>query len=209
MAGINRVSGLATGMDIDQIVKDMMRGHQMRLDKVWQDKQIWQWRQEDYRSINTSLLSLRSKVFDLKLQGTFQARRAVSGDESLVTASAGSNTPVTSYQVKVTQLATVATNSSSDPISDGTIDPNASLWSQKDKFLGNFGWGEDHTFSFTIKVDNQSHTINVDGDTETFSSLIARINRECGVSIFYDPSVDKVSLSTHKTDRCFKNQSAE
>ncbi|MGB4504054.1 MAG: flagellar cap protein FliD N-terminal domain-containing protein, partial [Syntrophaceticus sp.] len=111
MPGINRVSGLATGLDVDQIVKDLMRGHQMRLDKVWQDKQIWQWRQDEYRAINTSLLTLRNKVFDLKLQGTFQARRTVSSDQSLVTASANSNAPVTSYQVKVSQLATVATNS--------------------------------------------------------------------------------------------------
>lgn len=309
MAGINRVSGLATGLDVDQIVKDLMRGHQMRLDKVWQDKQIWQWRQEDYRTINTNLLTLRNKVFDLKLQGTFQARRAVSSDQSLVTASANSNAPVTSYQVKVSQLATAATNSSTGRISaaaaltgdaisnnveitegnnkfnislDGEtaeialqqsydnlnglvtdiqseidasslqgkvvvslttenqirfaaaqengniptikiggtsealgvlgfengqssvevdpIDSRASLWSQKVKFLsGNFAWTEDHTFSFTIKVDNQSHTINVNGDTETFDSLIARINKECGVSLFYDPSVDKVSFATNKT----------
>lgn len=201
MVGINRISGLATGIDTDQIVKDLMRGHQMRLDKVWQDKQIWRWRQDEYRSINTSLLSLRSVVSDLRLQRNFQARRVVSSDESLVTASAGSNAPVTSYQVRVEELASEATNCSTGRISaeDDPIDTNASLWSQKDKFLGDFGWEEGNTFSFTIKVDNQSHTINVDGEKETLNSLIARINKECGVSMFYDPSVDKVSLSTHKT----------
>ncbi|KUK35978.1 MAG: Flagellar hook 2 domain-containing protein, partial [Thermacetogenium phaeum] len=60
MAGINRVSGLASGMDIDQIVSDLMKAQRMRLDRVIQDRQIWQWKQEDYRSLNASLLSLRN-----------------------------------------------------------------------------------------------------------------------------------------------------
>jgi len=203
MAGINRISGLASGMDIDQLVKDMMKGQQLRLDTAWQNKQIWQWRQEDYRTINTSLLTLRNKVFDLKLQGNFQARRAVSSDESLVAAGAGANASIASYQVKVQQLASVAANCSSDKISNGSLNTKASLWSQRDAFSGDFEWTVDENdrniFSFEITVDGQEHSIEVDGDTETFNSLLARINRECGISVFYDPSVDKVSLSTNKT----------
>jgi flagellar hook-associated protein 2 len=203
MAGINRISGLASGMDIDQLVKDMMKGQQLRLDTAWQNKQIWQWRQEAYRTVNTSLLTLRNKVFDLKLQGNFQARRAVSSDESLVAAAAGANASVASYQIKVEQLASVATNCSTDKISDGTLKTKDTLWSQRDAFSGDFEWTVDendrHSFSFEITVDNQVHSIEVDGDTETFDSLLARINRECGVSVFYDAAVDKVSLSTNKT----------
>ena len=37
------------------VVKDLMRSYQMRIDKVKQTKQIWEWR-DDYRAINTSLL---------------------------------------------------------------------------------------------------------------------------------------------------------
>ena len=76
MAGINpsgmyRISGLASGMDIDGIVKDLMNAHRMRLNSVEQDKQIWQWRQENYRSINTALLNMRNAVFDLKQTSGF------------------------------------------------------------------------------------------------------------------------------------------
>ncbi|MGI6587218.1 MAG: flagellar cap protein FliD N-terminal domain-containing protein [Peptococcia bacterium] len=41
-----RVGGLASGMDIDQIVQDMMRAERKRVDVVEQNKQILEWRQE-------------------------------------------------------------------------------------------------------------------------------------------------------------------
>jgi len=117
MAVLNRISGLASGLDVDQIVKDLMKSYQMRIDKVKQNKQIWQWRQEDYRAINTSLLSLRNAVFDLKLQRTFLARKVSSSNENIVTASVSSSAVPASYQVCVKQLATAATNSSTGRIS--------------------------------------------------------------------------------------------
>ena len=109
MAVINRISGLASGLDVDQIVKDLMRSYQMRIDKVKQNKQIWQWRQEDYRAINTSLLSLRNTVFDLRLQRTFLARKVSSSDENIVTVSVSSSSVPASCSGRVKQLATVAT----------------------------------------------------------------------------------------------------
>jgi len=201
MAVINRISGLASGLDVDQIVKDLMRSYQMRIDKVKQTKQIWEWRREDYRAINTSLLSLRNAIFDLKLQRTFLARKVSSSDESIVTASVSSSAVPASYQVRVKQLASVATNCSAGRISkdDNPIDTSAPLWSQRDKFLNNnFGWTEDdHHFSFTINGE----VFTFDGDTDSLDSVIAAINnnKKAGVWAFYDAGTDRIVLSTVKT----------
>ncbi|WP_406678094.1 flagellar filament capping protein FliD [Neomoorella carbonis] len=316
MTAINRVAGLATGIDTEKLIADLMKAERIPLDKIKQDKQIWQWKQEDYRAINTSLLNLRNEVFNLKLQGTFLVKKVSSSDENIVTATATSTASTTTYQVKVTQLATVATNVSEGAISgramlvgstlsvpvdttganqfkisyDGTtvdisltqkkydgspgntlndliadiqaqidasaigpgkifvsltsdnqiklaaaaksdgsipvivvtdgaaqnalpvlgftngqtsitqsaIDPAATLWSQKDKFLSsNFSWNADHEFTFTIN----GQEFKFDGDTATLNSVIAAVNANtaAGVSMFYDPSTDKVSISTIKT----------
>ncbi|HHW41317.1 MAG TPA: flagellar filament capping protein FliD [Syntrophomonadaceae bacterium] len=120
-SSIYRITGLASGLDIDQMVTDLMKAHRAPLDKLMQKKQIWQWKQEDYRTINTSLLNLRNEVFNLKLQGTFQVKKAASSDESIVTATAGATAAATTYQVKVNQLATVATNSSLTPLRPGIV----------------------------------------------------------------------------------------
>lgn len=113
---INRIGGLASGIDIDQWVSDLMKAHRQPLIKKQQNKQIWQWRQEEYRAINTSLLNLRNEVFNLKLQGTFLTKTTTSSNQSVVTASAGASASATTYQIKVKQLATVATNSSAASI---------------------------------------------------------------------------------------------
>ncbi|AFV12409.1 flagellar hook 2 domain-containing protein [Thermacetogenium phaeum DSM 12270] len=199
MAGINRVSGLASGLDVDQIVSDLMKAQRMRLDKVIQDRQIWQWKQEDYRSLNASLLSLRNVVSNLRLQSSFLAKKATSSDEGIVTAAAGGNAVSTSYLVKVESLATIATNASAAAITkEGfVIDPDAPLASQESKFANSFGWDTDHTFSFTIN----GQTFTFDGDTDSLNKVIATVNanKAAGVSMFYDATTDRIAISTIKT----------
>jgi len=117
MAVINRVSGLASGIDVDEIIKSLMKTYQMRIDKVKQTKQIWEWRQENYRAINTSLLSFQNTLLELKLQRTYLVKKVSSSDESIVSASVSSSALAATYRVKVYQLATAATNSSAGGIS--------------------------------------------------------------------------------------------
>ena len=47
-----RIGGLASGMDIDQLVADMMKAERKRVDVVEQNKTLLQWRQESYQNLN-------------------------------------------------------------------------------------------------------------------------------------------------------------
>jgi flagellar hook-associated protein 2 len=197
----NRISGLASGMDIDSIVSGLMAAAQKPLISLQQKLQILQWRQSDYQSISTSLQGLRSAASSLRLQGTFLAKSTTSSDSSIVTAAAGVTASNISYQVTVSSLATAATNVSAGALSASSadpIDPTKSLWSQKDKFLsGDFGWDGDHNFTFTI--NGQEFTF--DGDLVSLNNVIEAVNgnEEAGVGIFYDASTDKVAISTTAT----------
>ncbi|GFN24160.1 flagellar filament capping protein FliD [Thermanaeromonas sp. C210] len=204
MAGtVNRVGGLASGLDIDQIISDLMKAQRLRLDRIKQDKEIWQWRQEDYRSLNSSLLALRNVVFNLRLQATFTAKTAASSDSSIVTAAAAGSAVPTVYQVKVESLATAATNVSTESISKpegDKIDPSASLLSQLDKLKGGnaLGLNENNT-SFSFTINGQEFT--VDAATDSLNTIIAKVNatKEAGVTMFYDPVADKVAIATTYT----------
>ena len=57
-----RIAGLASGMDIDSIVKNLMAAERMPLDKLKQKKQILEWQRDDYRALNTKMLSFRERV---------------------------------------------------------------------------------------------------------------------------------------------------
>lgn len=39
-----RITGLATGIDTDKMIKELMQAERTRVDKVQQDRQILQWR---------------------------------------------------------------------------------------------------------------------------------------------------------------------
>ncbi len=63
MANTLRISGLASGMDIDKIVSDLMKAERMPLDKLKQKKQLLEWQRDDYRAMNTLLQGLDDYLF--------------------------------------------------------------------------------------------------------------------------------------------------
>ena len=54
-----RITGLATGMDTDSMVKKMMAAENLRLDKMKQNRQYTQWRQDGLRDIIKDFRDLR------------------------------------------------------------------------------------------------------------------------------------------------------
>lgn len=198
---MNRTYGLASGLDIDSLVSKLMKAASAPLDTLNQQKQLLEWKQEDYRTINTSLAGLRDAVLNMKLQRTYLAMKASSSDSSIVTAAAANNASAVSYQVTVHNLATAATNASTGAIASSSFDPSKTLISQTE-YLTNgtdadFAWDENHQFSFTI--NGQSFTF--DADTDSLNSVITTINKNsaAGVTAFYDLSTRKISLSSTST----------
>ena len=63
MAGL-RISGLASGMNIDEIVTNLMTAERMPLDKITQKKTYTEWQRDDYRTMNTALSELDTLIFE-------------------------------------------------------------------------------------------------------------------------------------------------
>lgn len=61
----NRISGLATGLDTDAIVKASMQGQQTKIDKADQQKQTYQFQQESYRDVIKQFKDFYSKYTDI------------------------------------------------------------------------------------------------------------------------------------------------
>ena len=105
-----RFSGLASGLDTDSMVRDLMRVQRMKVDKLFQNRQTLLWQQEDYRSMNGLLNTLRNKSFDMRLQSAYRKFNVTSSNDSVVSASAASNASAASYTFNsVTKLASSAT----------------------------------------------------------------------------------------------------
>jgi len=119
-----RLSGLASGLDTEQMVKDLMAVERIPLTRLEQQKQLTLWRQEAYREITNTLRAFREKFFDITKRSTyllsdntFKVFKAISTGKEYVTASGTSMAEVGSHTVKVLQLATADKAVSNAPAS--------------------------------------------------------------------------------------------
>jgi len=202
-----RIGGLASGMDIDQLVRDLMRVERAPLDKLYQRKQILEWQRDDYRSMNSLLQELDTYIFDnLTLQSKFLKKKVVSSDESAVTATGFATAPNVSTQINVTDIATVTTWVSDNAIADSggnAIDPNAKLNTIT------FNTGKNFASAFTIRLDvtlpdgtqKNGVAIDIDPTKDSLNTIITKINQktDLNVSAFYDSAAQKLVFSSNKT----------
>lgn len=176
-----RIAGLASGIDTESIIKEAMRAQYIRMDSVRQKRQIVEWKQEMHRDANTKFLALRNSLLDLKLQGTFMAKKVTSSEPAVLTATAGRATVEGNFQVDVVSLARGASKESTPAANDYTHT------------------GDDA--SFTLNGKNGSAAITVEtGDT--IQDVVAKINAEqnkTGIKAMYDAGVNKFYLFTAAT----------
>lgn len=104
-----RIGGLASGMDIDQLVSDLMKAERIPLDKLTQKKQYLSWQRDDFREMNTLLQGLDQSIFDnVFLQKSFIEKKISSSNENAVSAGAISSQSNVSNQIEVVNLAQAA-----------------------------------------------------------------------------------------------------
>lgn len=147
-----RIGGLASGMDIDKLVSDMMRVQRMKADKLYQERQVLRWQQEDYRSINSLMLGFKNSVFDMRLQATLMKYSAVISGASIADVTAGSAAREGSYTLKVNALAQQAVKESggslSRPLEGLAIGDTISIGSSNNEFVINLD-GVEKTITIT------------------------------------------------------------
>ncbi|MGP0577595.1 flagellar filament capping protein FliD [Paenibacillus peoriae] len=177
---VTRISGLASGMDIDSIVKKLMTAKRVPLDKMNQQKQLMEWKRENYRESSTKIVSFQDKLTNLSRSAAINPQKVtVTGNSDALSATASSSASGV-LDISVTSLATAARSVSN------------STWTEKASSELAFADGAART------VQVGSSTIDVDAN-ETIESFVKKINdnSKTGVTALYDA---KSGLSlTNKT----------
>ncbi|WDH75183.1 flagellar filament capping protein FliD [Exiguobacterium marinum] len=106
-----RFGGLASGIDTDTIIKQLMQAERAPVDKLEQKKQTTEWKRDAYREINRSLMTLRNSAVDLMFSRNFYAKTSSSSDESRVSVVASPSSGNAGLEVQsVENLATSASH---------------------------------------------------------------------------------------------------
>ncbi|MGP4077717.1 flagellar hook-associated protein 2 [Halobacillus sp. K22] len=196
-----RIGGLASGMDTDKIISDLMRAEKQPLNKMEQDKKWLTWQRDAYRDVNKMLNELDTLAFDMRLERTFNSK-SVTSSSPAVSATANSSAGAGDYTLSVEKTATAAYNYSESPISKvgASFDPDARLSTQQGNLKNKLSLGK----SFSITTYNEDgtkkeETFEVTGD-KSLNSILSEINdSDLGVRAFYDKSADKVMIERTKT----------
>lgn len=171
-----RIGGLASGIDTESIIKDLMKAQRIPLDKVTQKKQYFEWQLKDYRTANRDLKDYSTKLFDNSIlsKNFNQKNVSISAPDDVSIKSKG-NVDDFSGTINVKRLATNATMQSSE-LSDYT----------------NVGAG-----TFTIKApgDKEAQTVTLTGDEKSYEEIAKKITEQTNVRAFYDSGSKRFGLS--------------
>jgi flagellar hook-associated protein 2 len=102
-----RISGLASGMNTDEIVDNLVKAQSSRLNKMQQTKILTNWRSDSYRDVNKKIDEFRKAMEGLRLQSTFNKQAVTSSDSRIEVSSSGTSTQ-TDFVISEAVLATSA-----------------------------------------------------------------------------------------------------
>jgi flagellar hook-associated protein 2 len=178
-----RIGGLASGMDIDSLVGDLMKAERIPLDKLAQKKTMLEWQRDEYRSMNKLLDDIDKHIFSgISMQSKFTTKSVINSNPSVVTATANGNAVNTTTSIEV-------------------LDPaKSALWVSGVKDLTGYTSSIDRTLNFKVMNGDGTSldaTIEITAN-DSVDTIISKFNTSnLGVTTFYD-SVKKQFVLTKK-----------
>ena len=197
-----RLTGLSgSGIDTEALVKQLMDAERIPLDRLYQKRQLAEWRCDAYREIINKLRELKDAYFDIAKSGSnltsasgFIKYSGTSGNE-YVTISGNAESTAGSHTVSIISLATAQTASSAGGVTKPLKGNAVSDFNLSGKKI-------------RITLDGVTREITLDNYSETGSDIVSN-DRETGlqdlidkafgagkIKVGYDESAKKLSLDT-------------
>lgn len=185
-----RIGGLASGIDTDSLIKQLMTAERIPLDKMSQKKTTMEWQRDAFREVNKKLNELDEMALNMKLSTTYNSKKVSSTLPNAVTATGTSSSTNGTYKINVEKLASSAIN-----ISEAAIGPVVFADNQKISFS-----------TFDKEGNAVLHEYEVNAD-ETLKGLIKKINDDPdnNVRLTLDENTNKVILETTRTGNYNRN----
>ncbi|AMQ07524.1 flagellar hook-associated protein 2 [Sporosarcina psychrophila] len=190
-----RISGLASGLDTEKMVTDLMNAHRIPLDKITQKKQYLEWQLDDYRTTNRQLFDFSKKTFDTMILSTsFSAKTVnISSPNDVAIRNMGSTSDF-SGSIKVDQLAKNATliGKSLHVENGGSKVTTSTKIEDLEGFAG-------EKIMKIQSIDKEGKMGEVKelkfNATDTLDTVIKRINNETDVNAFYDEFTGQIAMT--------------
>ena len=187
-----RTYGLSgSGLDVDQLVKDMMKARRAQYDKLYQEKTRIEYKKQDYNTIYTSLKEFREKnVFDFRMATQLKPMKATAANTEFATVTANSDAVPLSHTLEVKSLATAARTQSAGAITTG---------SNKATLATQFKLDSSDPFTITLDDGKKTKEITIDPNASLFELTASINNAGLNIRATYDTALDRFYIYNLQT----------
>lgn len=173
MASI-QMTGMASGLDTKAIVESMLQTEKSKVDRINQDKQILEWRQELYREMITNVRNFTKKYFDpLNKETYIMGSSSLSGikattttDSTVVGVLANNDAKPGNFELNVSQIAKPAKVTGTNVINQSTVKGELKIPIIIDETND-----EITIYGETIKIENKAFSSSTDLAKEINSKI--------------------------------------
>ena len=190
---VMRIGGLASGMDIDSIVEKLMQAEKAPLNKLYQNKQKYEWQRDAYRDVNTKLQAFDDYLFnDMTLSSSLSKKTVVSTNSAISAVPTTAENNQSLSIDSVTQLA--RSGSTSGQLAAGLDTSTATMADLNPSFTGT-----QQVEIAVIQSDGtfKDQTFEVNA-TDTIDSVLSKF-KKAGLNAFYDKQSGNLGISTQAT----------
>lgn len=189
-----RIGGLASGMDTDNIIRELMAAERIPLDKLEQSKTKMEWQRDSFRDINKQIAELERMITDMRLNSSvINPKTVTSTMPGAITATGSSSAGNGAYKIAVEQLASNAINvgnANKSEIDTWLADTN----NHKEVTFYTYGEATEDQ-----EAGMQPRTFTIESG-DTIDSVIKKINdADKNIRAFYDEESGQFVMETKRS----------
>jgi flagellar hook-associated protein 2 len=183
-----RIGGIASGIDTESIIKNLMKVERLPLDRFTQRKTRIEWQRDAYRDMNLQLKNLHDAASSIRFSSALNTRQTTVSGDQLLTATANASVRAGNYEINVLGVAKTERYMSHREI---VTDENQVLDLNK-PFITQIQTDND------FEINGEKFTI---GENQSLNDILKDINTRpnLGVRAHYDSVFKRVVLETTKT----------
>ena len=187
-----RLSGLASGLDTESIVKELMSAQSLKKNKVVKAKTKLEWKKTAWTDLNTKLIKLYDEqISKMQLESSYKTKKTSISNSSIANVTAASNAANGSYTMEVKHIATSQYLSGSKLSSTGSFDAK----SVKSKLVDLDASLENKEIAIT--VDNKTTNFTITADTK-ISDFVSAL-KSAGLDASYDTNQQRFFISSKES----------
>lgn len=123
-----RLTGMASGLDTESMIQKLMSVERSKVDRVKQDRDLLEWRRDNYREITNALRGFQDDFFNflkpdnnMRSVGNFSVYNTTSTNSAVATATGGAGVTSTNHTLEVIGLAKASAGSSTAAVTKALV----------------------------------------------------------------------------------------